>query len=124
MAGGGEIACLRRQAHTLGRGQVVRQRTLNPCTGGSNPSAPASVRSAFLEGVKVPAQQIVTPAAWIYAPDWLTPDQASYLTGHSVDHIKWMIQDGCVDTNDAGLIEKRSLHEFQESLALVLHWDE
>jgi hypothetical protein len=29
-----------------------------------------------------------------------------------------------VDLNTEGLIEKRSLHEFQEMLALVLHWNE
>jgi len=29
-----------------------------------------------------------------------------------------------VDTSDDGLIEKLSLWEFQEALALVLHWHE
>jgi hypothetical protein len=97
---------------------------LNPCTGGSNPSAPASVRSAFLEGAKVPAQQIVTPAAWIYAPDWLTIREACKLSGWDQDSMLEIIAEGGVDLDDAGLIDKQSLHEFQESLALVLHWDE
>jgi hypothetical protein len=33
-----------------------------------------------------------------------------------------IIDEGGVDLNTDGLIEKRSLHEFQEMPALVLHW--
>ena len=38
----------------------------------------------------------------------------------------WMIDDGAVDLKDedAILIEKRSLIEFQEALALVAHWND
>jgi hypothetical protein len=32
-------------------------------------------------------------------------------------------QDG-VDLSTEGLIEKRSLRDFQEAVALVLHWDD
>ncbi len=35
-----------------------------------------------------------------------------------------IIDEGGVDLNLDGLIEKRGLREFQEMLALVLHWDE
>ena len=70
-------------------------------------------------------QRLITPVVWwLEMPEWLTAEQASYLTGHSVDYINWAVQDGCLDANDAGLICKDSLHEFQEALALVLHWDE
>jgi hypothetical protein len=33
-----------------------------------------------------------------------------------------IIDEGGVDLNTDGLIEKRSLREFQEAAALVLHW--
>jgi hypothetical protein len=36
----------------------------------------------------------------------------------------WMAETGCVDLNDAGLIAKDSLDDFQECLAEVLHWDD
>jgi hypothetical protein len=35
-----------------------------------------------------------------------------------------IVDDGGVDTNDNGLIEKQSLWEFQEALVEVLHWDD
>jgi hypothetical protein len=60
------------------------------------------------------------------APEFLTPEEASRLTGHSTDVIDCMIDDdavGLVGDGDGLLIERRSLCEFQESLALVLHWN-
>jgi hypothetical protein len=65
----------------------------------------------------------ITPLTWALAPDWLTPDQAGYLTGHSLDYVQWMIDDDAVDLDENGLIGKRSLWNFQESLALVLNWN-
>ncbi len=35
-----------------------------------------------------------------------------------------VIDEGGVDLNVEGLIEKQSLWEFQEMLALVLHWND
>jgi len=35
-----------------------------------------------------------------------------------------IVTDGGVDLDSAGRIEKRSLWEFQEALALVLHWND
>ena len=67
--------------------------------------------------------RIVTPLTWATAPKWLTPEQAAFLSGHSMDYVQWMIDDDAVDLDDNGLIEKRSLWNFQESLALVLNWD-
>jgi hypothetical protein len=70
-------------------------------------------------------QRYITPVVWwVEMPEWLTAEQASFLTGYSVDYINWAVQDGCMDANDAGLICKDSLYEFQETLAEVLHWDE
>ena len=67
--------------------------------------------------------RIVTPLTGATAPKWLTPEQASFLSGHSPDYVQWMIDDDAVDLDEDGLIEKRSLWNFQESLALVLNWD-
>jgi hypothetical protein len=53
----------------------------------------------------------------------LMPEQAAFLSGHSPDYIRWMIDDDALDLDENGLIEKRSLWDFQESLALVLNWD-
>ena len=71
------------------------------------------------------ASRIVTPVTWAFAPDWLTVEQASCLSGHDEDTVKWLILDGGVDAKRDGgawLIDKASLHDYQEALALVLHW--
>jgi hypothetical protein len=48
---------------------------------------------------------------------------SNFLSGHSLDCVQWMIDDDAVDLDENGLIEKRSLWEFRESLDLVLNWD-
>ena len=71
------------------------------------------------------ASRMATPVTWAFAPDWLTVEQASYPSGHDDDTVKWLILDGGVDAKQDGdtwLIDKESLHEYQEALALVLHW--
>jgi hypothetical protein len=82
----------------------------------------ATVFSLTLPGNGAPMDRparLVTPITWLYAPDWLTSEQAAYLSGHNLDTIDFLAQDGCVDTDDEDLIEKQSLYEFQECLALV-----
>ena len=66
--------------------------------------------------------QIVTPVTWAFAPAWLTVGEACILSGHDGDTMRHIVDIGGVDTNEAGLIEKRSLHDFQACLALVLNW--
>ena len=61
---------------------------------------------------------------WVLAPAWLTFEEACFLSGWDQSSMLEIITDGGVDLNDAGLIEKRSLWEFQEALVLMLHWDE
>jgi hypothetical protein len=68
--------------------------------------------------------RIVTPVAWLSAPDWLSVEEACYLSGWDQGSMLEIIAEGGVDLNLEGLIEKRSLYEFQECLALVLHWDD
>jgi hypothetical protein len=66
-------------------------------------------------------QRIVTPVVWAFAPEWLTVREASELSGYDEATIRWLIQDGALDTKQ-GLIEKASLREFREALWEVLHW--
>jgi hypothetical protein len=71
------------------------------------------------------ATRIVTPVTWLAAPEWLTVQQAVELSGHDEDTVKWLILDGGVEARQDGdtwLIGKASLHEYQETLALVLYW--
>jgi hypothetical protein len=71
--------------------------------------------------------KVRSPLAWIEAPEWLTLEEAAELSGHSLETIQWMVDEDAVDLKDSAdgwLIEKRSLHEFQQTLAEVLHWDE
>ena len=73
------------------------------------------------------ATRIITPVSWLAAPDWLTIQQACYLSGHDEDTMRWLIQDGDVEAKHNGntwLTDKASLHGFQECLLEVLHWDD
>ena len=78
------------------------------------------------DGIQMsPATRVVTGVSWAFAPEWLTLEEASYLSGHDVDTLRWLIHDGGVDAKrqgDTWLIEKASLREFQETLLEVLHW--
>ena len=38
--------------------------------------------------------------------------------------MKEIIEEGGVDLNDEGLIERESLYEFNECAALILHWND
>ena len=68
--------------------------------------------------------RIATPVDWLFAPEWLTIPEACKLSGWDTDSMLEIIDEGGVDLNDDGLIETESLHEFQECLVLVLHWDD
>ncbi|NLF03351.1 MAG: hypothetical protein GX601_20510 [Anaerolineales bacterium] len=67
-------------------------------------------------------QRVITPVVWLEAPDWLTIEDACYLTGWDAAAMQEIISEGGVDLNDEGLIAKDSLYEFQEALLLVVHW--
>jgi hypothetical protein len=55
------------------------------------------------------------------APDWLSIEQACRLTGWDEKSMQEIIDEGGVDLNEQGLIEKQSLYDFQGCLAQVLH---
>jgi hypothetical protein len=54
----------------------------------------------------------------------LTFEEACFLSGWDKDTMRVIIDEGGVDLNPEGLIEKRGLREFNECLAIVLHWDD
>ena len=67
----------------------------------------------------------ITPVTWALAPDWLTIAEAADLSGFDPELLQHLIEDGGVDAEQLGdrwLIEKQSLREYQEALALVANW--
>jgi hypothetical protein len=104
----------------------IEERSTKPKVVGSSPAGRALCQSiAIPVGVAVvQAARIATPVDWLFAPDWLTFEQARFLSGWDPDGILRVITEGGVDLNGHGLIEKRSLYEFQEALALVLYWQD
>jgi hypothetical protein len=81
----------------------------------------SSLSGRTLEVGFVVTRRVATPVDWLFAPDWLTVEQACELSGWGIESLQEIIDEGGVDLNDAGLIEKQSLYEFQEALAEVLH---
>ena len=69
------------------------------------------------------AERVAFATDWLFFPDWLTLEQACYLSGWDEATMREIIDEDGVDLNVEGLIEKQSLWEFQEMLALVLHWN-
>jgi hypothetical protein len=72
-------------------------------------------------------ESMVTPVTWAVAPEWLTIPDASRLSGFAPDLLHFLIDDGGVEAKQDGsawLIEKWSLLDYQECLAMVLHWDD
>ena len=65
--------------------------------------------------------QTATLIDWVTFPDWLSFDEACHLAGYDQATMQWLVDDGAVDLDNNGLIEKRSLSEFLDALVLVLH---
>jgi hypothetical protein len=78
----------------------------------------------FPEGEAMAQRRIASPLDWVFYPEWLTVAQACYLSGWDAAFMQEIIDACGVDLNDAGLIAKDSLWEFQETAALVLHWND
>jgi hypothetical protein len=60
-------------------------------------------------------KRVAFPTDWLFCLDWLTLEQACYLSGWGEDAMLQIIDEGGVDLNTGGLIEKQSLWEFQEA---------
>jgi hypothetical protein len=68
--------------------------------------------------------RIATGVDWVFASEWLTLDEACFLSGHDRGYMLQAIEAGCVDLKDADelLIQKRSLWEYQQVLVELAHW--
>jgi hypothetical protein len=64
---------------------------------------------------------IVNGVTWALAPDWLTVQEAQYLTGHDRGYLLSVIEADGVELDNAGRIEKRSLYEWQETVVDLAH---
>ena len=72
----------------------------------------------------VQTRRVSLPVDWLFAPDWLTVEQACFLSGWDAASMLAIMAAGGVDLNDDGLIARDSLEDFQEACALVEHWDD
>ena len=68
--------------------------------------------------------RIATGIDWALAPDWLTIEEARFLTGHDRGYLLSVIEGDGVDLDNEGLIEKQSLLDWQETVALLAHWND
>lgn len=86
------------------------------------PGAPDPIEGDL--GAMESGPRIATMVDWVFAPEWLTIEQACQLSGWDRDTMLLIIDEGGVDLDNAGLIERASLREFQETLAEIVHWDD
>ena len=117
----------------------IEERSTKPNVAGSSPAgrsridfSPVVVEAPlapegtmpFGDVAMVKVKRVATLVDWLFAPEWLTVDEACFLSGWDEASMLEIIDEGGVDLNNAELIEKRSLLEFQEACALVAHWDD
>ena len=60
-------------------------------------------------------QRIVTPVHWAFAPGMVDGGASLFLSGWDIDTMLEIAGKGGVDLNLDGLIDRESLHEFQEA---------
>jgi hypothetical protein len=72
----------------------------------------------------IPPQRFVNGVTWAFAPDWLTIEEACFLSGYNRGIMLQVIEVDGVDLDNAGRIEKRSLWEWLEVSVEYAHWDD
>ena len=73
--------------------------------------------------MNVQTARVITPVSWLAAPEWLTIEEACYLSGHDEATMRYLILDGNVESkyhDGAWLVDKWYLHEYHETLLEVL----
>ena len=110
----------------------IEERSTKPNVVGSSPAGRASELDGWSvkppplvspKGTKeMPTKRIATPVDWLFAPEWLTIEQACFLSGLDAATMAKIIREDGVDLDDDGRIEKQSLLEFQEAMLDVLNW--
>jgi hypothetical protein len=96
---------------------MVEQGTHKPLVPSSNLGVATSTKIRLLQfpAEEVYMQRMVTPVHWTFPPEWLTVEQACFLSGWDIDTMLEIAGKGGVDLNLDGLIDRESLHEFQEA---------
>ena len=61
---------------------------------------------------------------WAFAPQWLSFDEACFLSGHDPDEMLDIIDVHGVDLDNEGQIERESLWQFLEAEVLITHWND
>lgn len=69
-------------------------------------------------------QRYVNMVTWIFAPEWLTFEEACYLSGYDRGTMRQVLEVDGVDLDDAGRIEKRSLWEWLEVSVELAHFEQ
>ena len=72
----------------------------------------------------LPQVRIATMVDWAFAPGWLSIPEACLLSRYDPATLYGIIDEGGVDVDNGGRIDKESLWQFLEADALVLHWDD
>lgn len=67
---------------------------------------------------------VATMVDWAFAPQWLSMDEACFLSGKDRDTMLEIIAVDGVDLDDEGRIERESLWQFLEAEVLVAHWND
>jgi hypothetical protein len=101
----------------------IEERSTKPKVESSSLSGRTLLEVEFAaDMVMAERRRVATLVDWLFAPEWLTLQQACELSGRDPESLQEIVDEGGVDLNNAGLIHKQSLYEFQEALAEVLHW--
>jgi len=69
-----------------------------------------------------PQARIATMVDWAFAPQWLSFDEACFLSGHDLPTMLEIVEVDGVDVDNEGRIEKESLWQFLEAEVLVARW--
>ncbi len=92
----------------------MQTKTLNQLVTGSSPVRVTAMRRELMTPV--------TLVTWIFAPEWLTLDEAARLSGYDEARLLELIADGDIEAElsaSGWLIEKSSLRELKEMLLLL-----
>jgi hypothetical protein len=101
----------------------IEERSTKPKVESSSLSGRTLLEVEFAaDMVMAERRRVATLVDWLFAPEWLTLQQACELSGRDPESLQEIVDEGGVDLNNVGLIHKQGLYEFQEALAEVLHW--
>ena len=71
-----------------------------------------------------PQVRIATMVDWAFAPQWLSVQEACFLSGYDAPALLEIINVDGVDLDGEGQIEKQSLQQYLEADVLITHWQD